>query len=343
MAGEKNINSEQDMESLIAAHLRGELNQTDHDQLIRWIAEKEEHRSFYEKTVKAWELSSSAEGTFRVDTNAAWQKVKAKTVNAGNSGTASQTGFLTQLWANPLYRAAAAILILALSTWSLSTLLKPVPTIAIMTTNEMKEVVMPDSTHIWLNKNTRLKYKVDYNKNSRQVELEGEAFFDVTHNPEKPFVVNGFRTVIEVKGTSFLVHSRPEEREEFVEVRTGRVLFRPKMSASSGEGAVLTAGDKGLLDAYMHVTTSKMENKTPVYNWKEQKLIFNNTSLKDVASQMNEYFGVDVKLAEGLDTCRFTGEFDKPTAEHVLEVISVSADLQWKKEQNKYILSGKKK
>src|SRR6478609_4017831 len=126
MAGEKNINSEQDMESLIAAHLRGELNQADHDHLVRWIAEKEEHRSFYEKTVKAWELSSSAEGTFKVDTNAAWQKVKAKTVEANNIGSSSQTGLFMQLWANPIYRAAAAIFILAFFTWTLSTLFKPV-------------------------------------------------------------------------------------------------------------------------------------------------------------------------------------------------------------------------
>src|SRR5688572_4082126 len=134
MAGEKNINSEQDMESLIAAHLRGELSQADHDHLFRWIAEKEEHRSFYEKTVKAWELTSGAEVSFKVDTNAAWQKVKARTVEA-HQGTSSKGNFLNQLWTNPVYKAAAAILILAVSTWTLSTLFKPLPTIAITTTN----------------------------------------------------------------------------------------------------------------------------------------------------------------------------------------------------------------
>lgn len=91
---------------------------------------------------------------------------------------------------------------------------------------ETKLVVLPDSSKVWLNSATTLTYDSDFNKKGREVTLSGEAFFDVSKNPSKPFIVRMRDASITVKGTSFNVSAYDGENEIQAALLTGQIQFQ---------------------------------------------------------------------------------------------------------------------
>ena len=91
---------------------------------------------------------------------------------------------------------------------------------------ETKMVVLPDSSKVWLNSATTLTYDSDFNKKDREVTLSGEAFFDVSKNPSKPFIVRMSDASITVKGTSFNVSAYDGENGIQAALLTGQIQFQ---------------------------------------------------------------------------------------------------------------------
>ena len=88
------------------------------------------------------------------------------------------------------------------------------------------QIFLPDGTKVWLLKNSELTYhKINFNKDSRTINLEGEGYFEVVKNPNKPFIINMDNTVTTVLGTSFNLKQDPKSRNVELVLVEGEVLF----------------------------------------------------------------------------------------------------------------------
>jgi ferric-dicitrate binding protein FerR (iron transport regulator) len=203
---------------------------------------------------------------------------------------------------------------------------------------ESKQVNLPDGTHVWMNENSSISYPIDFNTDSiRMVQLSGEAFFEVTHHPERPFVVGGGGYNTRVLGTSFNV--RLTEQESSVVVVTGKVRFSYRESGRTKSSVVLEKGDQAIANQDHELVLSQGINKNKLA-WRTGVLEFKNEKLADVIQVLSSYYRVPIqrninKPHEHL----FTGTMEHVSVETALETICYSLHLRWKKTPQGYLIS----
>jgi len=189
---------------------------------------------------------------------------------------------------------------------------------------EIKSISLPDGSKITLNKSSSLSYFEDLSGEKRAVTLTGEAFFEVSHNPEKPFVIDFDQQIVEVLGTSFNIKTTSSKNE--VSLISGKVKWT---DATDGEEIIMNPGmiiQKDKITGQINIEKSGAINND---YWQDQQLDFEETTLSDVLEILEEIF--DVQFSEiplSLMQCRFTSNFKQPTLENILEVLSTVFGLE---------------
>lgn len=190
--------------------------------------------------------------------------------------------------------------------------------------------ILPDGTSGYLNSGTTLKFPVGFNKN-RTVELSGEAFFEVSQNNRKPFVVSTKNMNIEVKNKSLNVIAIDDEPTEEIVLQEGRV----KVFAKDGNPlAVLTSNEQLVFNIERkEVTTFKVD--ASIYSaWKEGKLVFKNDNMSQVIQKLNRWYNAEIVWTDNLpeDHFNFQATFVDEPLDEVLKFISDKAALKYKEE-----------
>ena len=168
------------------------------------------------------------------------------------------------------------------------------------------QVVLADGTKVWLNSASRLIYPQSFMGKERRVVLSGEAFFDVTHDAERPFVVETSRMNVKVLGTRFNVNDYDDNEEVSTTLVNGSVeIF------SGGQQAFrLVPGEQ----AYgKENELEKREVNVRLYtSWIDGKFLFNNTELEEIAKQISRWYDVEIFFSsESVKKVRFTGAIVK--------------------------------
>ena len=206
---------------------------------------------------------------------------------------------------------------------------------------EKEEVLLSDGTKVIVNSNSALSYPTNFTGNTREVLLKGEAFFEVTENKEKPFIVNTNEGMdIKVLGTVFNVKSYPEDKKVETTLVSGKVqvverkdnktvLLYPSQRATYNK-----ADDKLIID--------KVETERLI-SWKDGKLIYDETDLNIVLKDLERVYDVTflVNSKELLDY-KFKGVFDNLTIEEVLSLFELSSPIQCTLKEN-YVIIDKQK
>ncbi|MES2731314.1 MAG: FecR domain-containing protein [Bacteroidota bacterium] len=249
-------------------------------------------------------------------------------------------------WHRTFTRIAATILlVLGAIFWVKFYFSDSQPLMLTQTALETKRVVyLPDSSKVYLNKHSELKYATGFSDGKRVVNLIGEAFFEVRKDAGKPFVIYSQNAQTEVLGTSFNVRAYPQEARVQVLVVTGKVAFSAREgqinAAATPTKVYLTPGTQGELTAKNTLTQSAIKDPNGMA-WKNEKLSFNNTPLPQVAAALERYFEVKVQVdSPQLLKCRFTGSYENPDIQEILKVLKVSLNLSYTTEKDMYILSG---
>ena len=179
----------------------------------------------------------------------AWGKVESRIHNRISSGNTIIRKFIS----NPMYRFAAAILIAAVLLVSgYEVFYNPSATevmLELTTANKvLNTFTLPDGTLVTLNSDTKVFYPKKFGRKTREISIEGEAFFEVKPNKNKPFIIHAGKAQIKVVGTSFSVSAYPETKLVEVIVQTGKVQVMNKMAETlQTEELILAPGDKGTL------------------------------------------------------------------------------------------------
>jgi len=218
------------------------------------------------------------------------------------------------------------------------------------------KIVLPDGSQVWLNAGSNLDYNNSvFNKDLREVTLNGEAYFDVTRDPDKPFIIHTKKMDIKVLGTVFNVRSYSNEKiaeasliKGSIEVtlkdrKDQKIVLKPneKISIANEEPRVepkqnkITLAKSNISPVPQIVVKELKPN--PTYNiigeiaWTQNKLYFEDENLEDIALRMERWFGKKVTIAnESLKTVHYTGNFENETMEEVLSYLKLSRSFSFR-------------
>lgn len=152
-----------------------------------------------------------------------------------------------------------------------------------------------DGTEVWLNSGSKLKYPNQFNAQSRDVQLEGEAYFKVTHNAQLPFKVKTKAMEVEVLGTSFNVSAYNDETRVDVVLEEGKV----KLNQLNGtEIGLLKPGEQASLDTKSHQLSISEVNTKLYTNWKDGRLEFKGEALGEVALKLERWYNVSIQIED---------------------------------------------
>jgi len=184
-------------------------------------------------------------------------------------------------------------------------------------------VRLADGTRIVLGPDSRLTVPADYGATGRSVELRGDGFFDVVHDPAKPFAVRVGQVVVEDIGTTFGVES-DDAAATSVSVVTGSVRLRQAQSEPTS-GVVLTAGDRGSIDQAGRATSQQHVVRDEDVAWTRGQLVFRDAPLSRVVNELRRWYGVTLRVNDStlLNTpvsMSFAGE----PADRVLDIIGLT-------------------
>lgn len=329
---------------LIVAFLNGETTIEESRLIKTWIEASDENLKYFEEIETIWiETGKLEPKPVDVDIEKAWNKLSSRIDNADNktikvSFENKKTTSITRV----LLRVAAVIIPIAIISYMFLNQDNAVKQLAISTQDKTIEKTLSDGSLISLNTNTKLTYPQEFGGETREVSLEGEAFFNITPNKAKPFIIHSNDADIKVVGTSFNVKSYSDSNTVEVFVKTGKVILYGINTLTNDTSFVeLEPETKGIFNKTSK-TVEKFEKANPNdLFWKSRTLVFNKTKLSDVIKILNKYYGVQILLKnKKLNNCHLTATFNDQSIESILEVISTSFNLKVIKSESIYEIEG---
>ncbi|MBG8553332.1 FecR family protein [Hymenobacter guriensis] len=334
---------------LLAKQLAGEATPAEQAELQAWVQAQPERQQWLRETTRAWEQATPPTVLFtEASVETAWQRFRTReNIPAAKAEAAAQPeARVVSMWASQGWlRVAAAILLLlgAVGLWRLTRSGAPasLPMVAVEAGSAVRVVGLPDGSKVWLNRQSSLRYAAGFRAGQREVQLTGEAFFEVTKNPQRPFTVLSSTSRTQVLGTSFNVRAYPGEDSVEVSVVTGKVAFGPR--AAPADTVLLLPGRRGVVQGKQSQRPRRTLTADPNFRaWQQQEMSFDNAPVAHVLRTLETTFHTHVAVSDSaLLTCRFTGTFPAPTPAQVLRVLSLalSAELSTSPDGS-YVLRG---
>ena len=223
--------------------------------------------------------------------------------------------------------AAAAILILAVTTFRMLRTNTAKEMIVATAYGERKILTLSDGSRVYLNGGTTLQFPEQFSKEQRTVQLKGEAFFEIKQEVQHPFIVQTGNITTTVLGTSFNVAAWAQEADIIVSVKTGMVKV---VAINSMQSVKLLPG----MQAVYNGEAGKLAvANTPVENagsWKENRLVFENASLGEICRALERRYGVRfVPATPALLHGLYSTTFDGLTLQQSTDKLSVLGNLQF--------------
>ncbi|PKP09065.1 MAG: hypothetical protein CVU09_12815 [Bacteroidetes bacterium HGW-Bacteroidetes-4] len=286
-------------------------------QLEQWLSVPE-NKAVYTELQKVWKLSNQFRYNLNIDVDAEWEQFK-------HLRDSNKVRYLNKPPRLQLIAVAASIIVLLGIFGILST--KNNQQYLYQTAQNTEQIQLPDNTRVWLNAESSLLLDKAYNKKNRNVKLRGEAYFEVEKNAELPFIIESGKGLrAKVLGTSFNLQVKEQSKTWALNVYSGKVWF-----GNTSKNALVVEKEQQVYFDTHSGTISKQEVFNPnAISWKSNQLIFNNTPLESVASQLGEYFGKQVILPENVQDLRYSGTFDNPSEKNISQVIALAMGWEYK-------------
>nr|WKN38524.1 DUF4974 domain-containing protein [Tunicatimonas sp. TK19036] len=328
--------------TLVAKQLTGELTAEEATKLADWQEKRSENQATVEQVQSLWQRSKERDSSYEPDVEEGWQRFMfRRDEEEGEPRPLTSVKPMhtprtrTLVWLTGV-AASLALLVTIGYLWRSASSEMGWEQFA-TADGETKLLTLPDSSQVWLNSLSSLRYAADFNVNNRVVYLEGEGFFEVKEAEGKRFTIFSGPAKTEVIGTSFNLRAYQGEPVK-VQVVTGRVAFSP---ANEDNAVFLEPGEEALIASNTEPARTQTITDPNFRAWQNKVLHFDNTSLTQIAHQMEEQYGITIELAEpALANCRYTASFDNAALEDVLTTLSVIGNLSYQQQGNHYVLTG---
>jgi ferric-dicitrate binding protein FerR (iron transport regulator) len=334
---------------LIDKYLMNEVNLVEKSEVEAWLNQSDENREELEHKRKMLAAVDDSYKAKKFDSFAAWNKVRSaietpqqKVIQLNNVRKEVITQF---------YKYAAIIFVAVLMGSAVYYFgirnNESVQYVEVVAAEKelVNEFVLPDGSTVALNSNSKLIFQKQFKGNTREVTIDGEAFFDVKPDAGKPFIINAGNAQVKVVGTSFNVSAYPESETVEVVVKTGKVQVISKNDPgmnNAGE-VFLIPGEKGTLFNSSRIL-EKSENSNPNYlAWKTRDFIFNDVPLGEVVECLEKAYHVNILVPESdLNKLKLNAQFDKKPIEFILNVVGLTFNLDLSVDNEQYIFSSRK-
>ena len=316
------IMNHKEFQNTINSYFRGQLTDCEYKQLTEFLHDSA-NLELFEEAKKHWSLNAELSATGFQN----WKRLEYK-INKHNS-TIDKTRATRRLWIQ--VASVAAILIGGIFGGSVLTYLfsnnKVIREELVFETprGEKSLVTLPDGSKIWLNANSRLVYH-SFSSTHRQVELKGEAFFNVVHNEKAPFVVKTDKCEVEVLGTTFNVMAYNEFGRQEITLLTGKV----KVHTDNNEQDIKPGQALILKDDQVRVVEVNISQAS---GWVENKFNFKDIPLSELMKRLENWYDVDITLENNIGKeINYTGTFkNEETIWQVLDAIKVYTPIYYKR------------
>jgi len=327
----------QDITSLLEKYFAGHCSAGERERVRAWMADPVYEREVEEFMTGKWDQIPDGEiNEFPEQTRARY---------AGIRNQIQVRRIVPAVW---YYAAASVVALLSvvaayLYRMELLDLVDPVEMITYETgPGQQLSVRLPDGSKVWLNASTTLSVPDEFRGPTRDLHLNGEAFFEVQHDERKPFYVHtpGFYT--RVLGTSFDVKAYSNERDLIcVTVATGKVAVGEEDSVrGKQELAKLTPNDRGRFDRITKIFYHDTVAAAQITAWREGKLVFRQASLKEMVNTLERWYGIaiDVESKSTLE-CSFTADYYAGIGLHdILEALRITGKIDYEIGDKKVVI-----
>ena len=321
---------------LIAKYLSGNLEAQEKQELMAWVEASEANKVYFDEMIQLWSISDNYEEQFDTNLDTAWTSLNQKLPKA--EVALEKTGKVVSIgiW----MRVAAAVIVLAgVGLWWYTN--TPTTIIASTLEGEQKTIELPDGSTVTLNELTTLSYNSDFE--TRDVNLEGEAFFDVDRQEENPFTIFSGKATTTVLGTSFNVRAYPEEEAVEVTVKTGKVAFKQDTEEASEE-IYLEAGKSGIYNKEAQTIEEVVEEQTNADAWNTKALAFPNLRMEEVIKTLQRYYDLEIDVSDAaIENCRFYMDREEdPDLQNIWGYMEFSMGYKVEeKGNNAFVINGK--
>jgi ferric-dicitrate binding protein FerR (iron transport regulator) len=204
-------------------------------------------------------------------------------------------------------------------------------------------IYLPDGTKVWLNAESRITYPSAFKDLAvREVSLEGEAFFDVTENKDKPFIVKTSRLHLKVLGTAFNVKSYSNESTVETTLLRGKVMVEVDDEGDRPlSSMVLKENEQAVYSTVSNQLSLSRVQAESVVSWKEGKLVFVNKPFAEIETELERWYGVEIiRQDQTKADCRFTTSIENEPITKILELFRATSDVTYEINDNTITLKG---
>jgi len=201
-------------------------------------------------------------------------------------------------------------------------------------------IMLPDSSVIHLGAGSKIRYEKSFSARKREIYLDGEAFFEVTHNQTRPFIVKSGKVSTVVLGTSFNVKAFAAKNKVSVTVSSGKVGVMGAIDGKTRLISYLLPDEQLIIDTKTGESDKSTINADAASGWRDNNFVYYNTSLKDIASSLQRHYGVEFDFATAeLSHIKLTAKFNNLSLQEVTDNLSQLSGLSFQKQGKQIFIS----
>lgn len=307
-------------EEILAAYLSGELDAEQRAAVEAWYDASPANRRLMGEIYRLLYLNDRINDTARIDVEKAYVHCRTRIREQARR----------RVWHRSLKRlaaSAAVIVVLLAGGWmarsSVERLTRPM--VVYTQVGERSQAVLPDGTKVWLNSSSRVEYAASFFSRKRRVKMDGEAYFEVSHDRHAPFVVSTNGLDIRVLGTRFNIRNNEDKHLITTVLLEGSV----EASVTGERGTALRLHPSQQL-TFDTDTKSMLLTDIPTaersINWIYGRFSFEHNTLEEIAEELNRYYNVDIRFKDdALRQLRFSGDFQVDDGiYHIMSVLQLT-------------------
>lgn len=340
---------------IIIRILKGEAYPEDRQKLTEWLARNKENIEFFKQSESVWNALDIIERGNEFNSEEAFNRfkdqVRVRLKASRRIGLYKAIDWFLRV-------AAVLVILLGISYFLISNqesqkIPEELSSCEIIAPRGSKtQLLLPDGTQIWLNSESKIHYLNDFNRTDREVFLEGEGYFIVANNPEKPFIVNASTLKVRALGTTFNIKSYPSEETIEATLIEGKIEVENTCSKKANRFTVIepnqkityfkgkdnqqdrnqSTGEKKTFEEqpvilpFNKVVINEKVDPCLITSWKNNVIFFDNEMFQDLALRLERRFAVKIHfMEEDIKQLRFTGRFPDIIIEQVLVALQFAS------------------
>ena len=328
---------------LIVSKLRQDLSDGEEQSFQKWL-EQDNNQQLFQQLEIVWENIQRKVETYEPDVEYYWKELSSRidrSVSEEDIKSENQQKTKHKFFRHLYKKIAVAVLVIAISGGCFYYFLPQKTTgdtpQTYFSTTEKSKVILPDGTEVWLNSNTVLTYTKSETPGLREVSLEGEAYFDVRHDAQSPFIIKTDDVSIKVHGTQFNVNSYKASKETVISLYEGSISMKiadMDLFLKPGEEAYFNKKSKTI-----NIEKGRIEfSKT----WTQDRVRIENKNMREVCRLLSKKYGVEIIVDSSIsDNQSYTFTLKDQSLEEVFQIMSTITPINYAFTENQIIITSK--